>query len=516
MPRIPTYQRQGTVSGQGPNAGGSFGGQAIPNALAGAATAIGDLGNTLLKRQQEMKKEEQYLSTQRIGALVNKDVQQFTTDSLNRKETDAFNSMEWVDEWEKSTLDKYTKDITDERQKADIANHVLAQTIHVKNRLATHEAEQRKVVANNTRALSLETDSQTAYAGDMPLDVIIKRSRQALLNDPTLGETERINKTMAADSVIADSYLDGVVNRNPAAAIEMIKSGIFNNYLDKAKTEAHDKKANDLMKYAERDAKAAETEALRQQKEALEIKRQQVNKDLTDMEVGGKLNRQTVAKFKDVLNENEYRQWFDRIEAREERIKKAAKGEGSTGEFKTDKALDAKFYRRLVLDPESVSEAEILDSIGAGLSRTSAKALIDERSKRIKGEIDPAFAAGERAVIENLKRDRKAGLFGEGRTGDAEYAKQTEALKRWMKAHPKDDPSEYYEKLTEPNKTGFVASVLDTVLMGFYDPKEPDVKKRREELSGEKKTLTIGTVQKGYEYKGGDPSKQSSWVKVKK
>ena len=193
MPRIPTYQRQGTVSGQGPNAGGSFGGQAIPNALAGAATAIGDLGNTLLKRQQEMKKEEQYLSTQRIGALVNKDVQQFTTDSLNRKETDAFNSMEWVDEWEKSTLDKYTKDITDERQKADIANHVLAQTIHVKNRLATHEAEQRKVVANNTRALSLETDSQTAYAGDMPLDVIIKRSRQALLNDPTLGETERIN-----------------------------------------------------------------------------------------------------------------------------------------------------------------------------------------------------------------------------------------------------------------------------------------------------------------------------------
>jgi len=258
MPRIPTYQRQGTVSGQGPNVGGSFGEQAVPNALAGAAVVIGDLGNTLLKRQQEIKKEEQYYSTQRIGTLVNEEALNFEKDSLSRKGTDAFNSMEWADEWKKSAVGKYTKDLTDERQKFDVSQHIESQTLKIKNSLSSHEAKQRDAVAEDTRIGALASASKSAYQGFGTLDDNLNIYNTSIINDPRLRPTDKENKLVAGQSAIADSYLDGVVNRNPLAAMELIKSGTFNKYLTKERLQEFDTKIKPKLQASQVDSVISE------------------------------------------------------------------------------------------------------------------------------------------------------------------------------------------------------------------------------------------------------------------
>lgn len=109
--------------------------------------------------------------------------------------------------------------------------------------------------------------------------------------------------------------------------------------------------------------------------------------------------------------------------------------------------------------------------IGAGLSNADGKQLIDERRRRL--EKDPARAAAERAVIQNFGRDRKAGIFGDGQDGDTEYTRQIESFKRWSKANPDQDPSEYYEKVMTPVREARLFGLIDAV----RDPKQ-----RRQEL----------------------------------
>ena len=246
-------------------------------------------------------------------------------------------------------------------------------------------------------------------------------------------------------------------------------------------TERHmitfDKNVNTLKDAYARDAKAAEAEKQKAIKEQQTMARENANKELVDINVAGKLSYSTLLKYRPVLDDKEYKAWAKTIEDNTEKAKKAAT-EGN-GVFKTDKVLEGKIYRQIVKDPESITDAQIADYIGNGLSRASAEGLITDKRQRIKGDKDPARDAAEKAVIENLKRDRKAGVFGEDQSGDLEYAKQIDSFRRWSKAHPDDDPSEYYEKLIEPVKRSFVFDFL------AKDKPDPKAKREAMEKAGE-------------------------------
>jgi len=238
-----------------------------------------------------------------------------------------------------------------------------------------------------------------------------------------------------------------------------------------------DKDAGIVRDAYARDAKAAEAEKQKAIKEQQTIARENANKELVDINVAGKLSYSTLLKYRSVLDDKEYKSWAKTIEDNTDKAKKAAT-EGN-GVFKTDKVLEGKIYRQIVKDPESITDAQIADYIGNGLSRASAEGLITDKRQRIKGDKDPARDAAEKAVIENLKRDRKAGVFGEDQSGDLEYAKQIDSFRRWSKAHPDDDPSEYYEKLIEPVKRSFVFDFL------AKDKPDPKAKREAMEKAGE-------------------------------
>lgn len=337
---------------------------------------------------------------------------------------------------------------------------------------------------------------------------VIKFARNNRLDQEGVG-------TDPESSTIRSNYLKDAESKARGVVVSrMLDNGQYETalaYIEQHEDAfSHDEKLN--IRAIKRDAEA---EAARVQKAQLEQARQEANKALVDMETSGKLTRRGVMQYRDILGENEYREWNDRITRRAEKAAKAASGEGDG--FKTDRGLQAKLFRKLVSDPESITESEIVDHVGSGLSFSAAKDLIDEKRRREKGEVDPVRAAGEKAVVENLKRARKDGLLGEGAEGEREYIKQTEAFRRWSKAHPKDDPSEYYEKVMEPVAVNGIKKVLDYALGSFYDPQRPNPRKRREEMEAARKpagTPKVGDVVKGYRFKGGNPADRKAWVKL--
>lgn len=237
MPKIQRYQRQETVTSQAPSAMANVGAAGIVgNAIAGVGNALGDIA----QRQAEMKKEDQYFATQSIGNTANDYALEFETEFKAKQEKDAYNSGAAVDDWMVKTTDKLL-DIPDEKVRFQVNDHIQALGLKLKDRLATHEAQQRKVVAVNTLRGTLESASKAAYQGSGTLADNLAIINAAVANDPTMGESEKENALLAYQSGVAESYLDGMVNRNPQAAGELVKSGMFNEYLKKEQLEKFDK-----------------------------------------------------------------------------------------------------------------------------------------------------------------------------------------------------------------------------------------------------------------------------------
>lgn len=237
MPRIQPYQRQNTVTSQAPSAPANVGAAGIVgNAIAGAGNALEDIA----QRQAEMKKEDDFFTVQRVGKIATDYAIDFETEFKAKLEKDAYNSGEAVDDWMVKTTDKLL-DIPDEKVRFQVNDHIQALGLKLKDQLAGHEAQQRKVVAENTLKGTLESASKAAYQGFGTLADNMAIINAAVANDPRMGETEKENALLAYQSGVAESYLDGIVNRNPQAAGELVKSGMFNEYLKKEQLDKFDK-----------------------------------------------------------------------------------------------------------------------------------------------------------------------------------------------------------------------------------------------------------------------------------
>lgn len=310
---------------------------------------------------------------------------------------------------------------------------------------------------------------------------------------------------------------DGIENRAEVFRIEMMREQDpkgADRYINEKNeagqyvnaTSLKPEQRSQLIRGARRDLEAYKRDTIAQQKERERLEKEALKKaqkktgdDFITRFVDGKLTERDVLKSNlDPTGENSKEHWINKLR------NKSNAPEG----YRTDKVVESQIYSRIVQDPEKVTDSEILDLIGksdangrGGLSQDDAKKLIDERRTRLKEPKDPA----ETAVYDNLKRDRKEGLFGTGTEGDIEYAKQVEAFKKWKKANPKEDPSVYYEKLMEPVKRGWIANIFQGESRKPWED-EPDPRKRREDLTGktpEKKPEGGGKTLVGY--KNGKP-----------
>jgi hypothetical protein len=510
MPKIPTYERRYLPPGQSGNVQtdvGSAGivGNAIQKAGNTGLAIAEEYSDVIARNQEKIKKQDADNTILTIGAAVDKDHYDFMASELGKEGTDAYDALDRVKKYSEDAVKKHTDGIEDPYISQKIKEHVNSRTSSAMSTLAHHQANQRTIVRDKAISLTLETTVKDSYAGIDPLPTHIERFTRAVMAQVANGSRSESNAEellMKGRSAIAEAYLDGIVNRSPAAAMEMIKSGVFGQFMVKAKIDEFDKKANTIAEAQKKDAEAEIKEKERLAKEKLKESRDATGNDFVSRYVAGTLKDSDILKSNlEPTGENSKEHWIEKNRVRRERAKAAA--EKGDGKIKTDKMLESSLYARIVKDPESVTETEILDHMDSKLTKDDAKQLIDERAKRIKGEVDPARAAAESALMENFKRDRKAGIFGEGQDGDKEYVRQVEAARRWIKAHPKEEISDYYEKIMEPQKIGAIMEILDFV--PFVNPQRINPAAAREQME------KSGEIPKGKEakkivgYKDGKP-----------
>ena len=311
-----------------------------------------------------------------------------------------------------------------------------------------------RVIDQAFLAIDQEVETQRGVLGDyadevkrIKGEIIVEHGLKAALADPNMAPA--VLRKLKEDP----EYKAKLYERIPVDKVNDIEHAM--------------KAAESYIRAREADEERALRKAEMDAKEELKQQREATGAVFVEKYVAGTLTAREILKSNlEATGENSKKYWIEQIKAQNDKYKKA----GDEG-FKTDPAVKRDVYVKIINDPESISESDIAGMIGAGLSNADGKQLIDERRRRL--EKDPARAAAEKAVIQNLGRDRKAGIFGDGQEGDLEYTRQIEAFKRWSRANPDQEPSEYYENVMKPVREARLFGLIDAV----RDPKQ-----RRQEL----------------------------------
>lgn len=278
--------------------------------------------------------------------------------------------------------------------------------------------------------------------------------------------------------------VDAIVGDDTQMAVSMneLKALLKDYYKDPLVVED---KFNDYMKTVRTGRKERQIEIEKANKEAIALAQDDANKDLTDLEINGKLSILELRKRREVLNDTDYKTWYDRYKAN---IKKSERGEGAVDDPKASTDLTVEAMTMPVnLSSEELSKfkRKVADAVSSGtLKPSTGRQIVADAENATK--IDPMRKAAEDAVVQSLKNDYNQGFMGKSTGGkptpeaDKEYIKQVEAFRKWSRANTDKDPSEYYENVSRPY-------LMDTWYGGTKE--EKDYKKRREEMG-----LTVPAV----------------------
>jgi hypothetical protein len=473
MPRIPQFQPQvgmPTGTGQAPVNERPF---VDPNA--GEARMWGqvadtstDLGRRIADYNLKEQRAQESVEALRLENQFRTDVDSYLSGFKQRNDYDNFEGE--AKEFLTQTWNKYSGQASSPAVRATLEKMYLNTSfqtqVFVRARKAAAIVEIGEAEHDSLRdnAIKMWVGADPAYRPIIAKGYEMKVRELADRQVFSAGKAEQFVRTF--NSTAQELDFENKLYNDPRAALNDANNSEMYQDVDAVKRSKFAHRAKQAVEAYGRDVDMQRKEQERIAKE----KTKEAQKATGDLFVNrfaeNALTRQEILRSNlDPTGENSKEHWLSKLDKKEE------KPEG----YVTDKVKETQLYSRIVRDPESVTDDEILNSIGKGLSHEDGKGLINERRTRLKEPKDPA----EVAIYDNLKRDRKAGLFGGGPEGDLEYAKQVEAFKKWRTKNPKEDPSTYYEKLTEPYKRNFISNLLDGNLSD-----KPDPKKRREEMAG--------------------------------
>ena len=474
MPRIPTYNRQQSVPGAGGNvpmnSSGIAAAKEMGNAVQGFTNEFADL---VTKQADQIRKQDADNAILTIGAAYDEEHAQFTTEELSKAGLDTYDNLERVSQHRDNAIKKYTDGLDDPYVVGRVKDYIFDRSRGLQSTLAHHQANQRKIVSDNAIKSTQEVLAKNAYAGTDDLPTIIERFTKAVT-------TQVANKSRSADSAeniimegqsaLAESYIDGVVNRNPQGAIELLKSGTLNQYLSAAKLDEYGKKANQLIEAEKRDFEAKVKEEERLAKEKEEEVREATDGEFVARFVSGKLTTTDILKSN--LKPNRKEHWIDKLDKMRKENGRVAGG--GVSDSKTRQANERDLWVRIKENQDSVTDDEIIDAVAEGrITRGAGNTLLNMKKKEVKA--DPHRSNAEKMVLEKLKDAHKKKLFGDDLENDREYTRQITSFQRWLDMHPEDDPFDYYERIMKVQERHIIGK-----LFGKKDPKA-----RREKIDAE-------------------------------
>lgn len=284
---------------------------------------------------------------------------------------------------------------------------------------------------------------------DLRVDDAIEKSDEEAIFTQSLAELKAIIK-----------------DRNPDAAVA---EQIYNKHLDAINSGIKEKRI--------------ETErALKIEADKINL---EANNDLSDLFFNDELSFSEINRREAALGDD-YERW---VKLQKQSLDKKEK-QNKTGKKVVDNTLiSANLASEAMTMPPDVTTEDISEfkvrvakEVLAGkLKPATGRSIITDAERTLK--LDPVRKSSEDNIVVFLKNDYNNGIYGETGTTEAraEYNRQMTAFSTWSKANLDKDPIEYYERVSDTHKKGFIAGLL-----GIGEP-EVTPKQKREEIEAEGK-----------------------------
>ena len=481
MPDV--LQRTRTISGRGAAVRAPSGlGQGEIAATGDVGRAISGLGDVVMQQRERQRLQD--LKNKSIDIETSYDDEQRAYFSVESQlaGSDSFGNIERAEKFRESSILKHTEGVEDPELKTQIEGYIQNQSGGMMDRLSIHQASQRSEVSGQIRERKIDGILKDSFDGNKPVEESIFSWQRTILGQREtgqLGEEEAAELLVNGEEKIAEASLDGIVNRDPEAAIELIEAGAYDEFLDQKQIKAFDKQAKTLQKALDDDTKARANEARKAEQDALKQKQKETGDVFVTGVTEGSLTREQVLQSAlDPTGENSKEHWLKEIEKREKKVK-----ESIDETWETKPEVEADFIQRITEDPESVSDTEITDKLGAGLDNSTAQSLLGFKKKRLKGDKDPVKEQEEKTAIKRLS-DAKASKFfapADKVKNSKLWAENVNNLQRYIQNHPEQDLGLYVDQILEPIETSFVQNLMDIVSFG-QPGEEEAIATRQEEL----------------------------------
>ena len=453
--RIPVYQQRVQIPGSSgiplerPDTSGT--GRAI-SGIGQSLVGIGlDIGEDVVrqKRQDEDNK---------ITNLAIQFDSKLTADYIdyhNQQADAAYGSQERLDVFQDKELKESTKDIDNPYIKQKVAQHIQQRINNRRIDYAAHESQQRQIVSQLTRDKGLDAASQSAFSGVGGLEENLNTVREIIKTQHENGEisTETSEAWLLnAERKIAERTLAGVVNRQPESSIELMKSGVFNKYLDSKIIEHY---TNEARQEATRQEKIKEA-AIKNQQKTLE---DNANKELSDSLLSGTLNTELLGKHRNSLSPEQYKSWVKEYDSQITNLSK------QINEEKTKTVEAELFVKAITGDELSTSQGreaykqEIARMVASKeIEPAKARQLLNDVNDIDKG--NPERKEAIKQSIKSIDTAYKNGILGEGIESTIERERMVRDLRAWSIQNPDKNPDEFVEKVLTAKRESWVKSLF--------------------------------------------------------
>lgn len=227
MPEVFRYERQRTIPGEGPNAFGNVAAAGAQGAaIAQAGQALGKVGESLAVRARELKDQEEESTYLLRTAKMGDDARAYLGDALQLQGHDALDSQKRGEEFRKQIESNALEGITSNALKNRLMRAAFTTSGHVMDKLAMHEAGQRRAITDSALKATLVDQKKNVYEGLSSLSDALQNydnSLAALHSLKGIGSLEVENQSVTARRELTLAYFDGLERRDPRAFAKAIR-----------------------------------------------------------------------------------------------------------------------------------------------------------------------------------------------------------------------------------------------------------------------------------------------------
>jgi hypothetical protein len=491
MPKV--RQRGLSISGEAPTTRVSPGlGADVGRAVSAVGGGLEDVGSALLERKRKLEAQDKQNKFIDIQRNYDDEQRAYHLNETQLTGEESYGSIDRAEKFRKKQVETFTKDVTDDDFKTTIEGYINSRSGGMMDSLARHQAKQRDEVNTRTGGQRLEGILKDTLDGLEPIDESISRWENTITGQAAAGmldEGKAEDIIVEGHKQIAKTSIDGLINRDPVAAVELIGSGAYDKYLSSKEMLFYDKQAKAMAKAVQADAKAQATAREKAEKDALKQQQREIgNQFVSALSEGGLTKEQILKSNLEPTGENSKEHW---LKEREKYDKKVA--DSVDKEWKTKPEVEAEFTQRITEDPNSVKDSEITDKLGKGLDNATATKLLNFKTKRIKGEVDPVKEQEEKTAIKRLS-DAKSGNFfdpADKVKNSKLWAENVNNLQRYIQNHPNEDIGDYVDQIMAPIEETWTQHFLDLASFRILGSKtgqpgkEQAIEERQKQLEAE-------------------------------